>query len=102
MSCLGQIPSSCFPTSELFFGSDACRALQLKEGDKERDGEDPPEEIALIVFWQVRYNIALRQNEGEEMKRGGSSLVSRPDFFSLCRLYYIDMFIHYVSCDRWT
>ena len=88
MSCLGQIPSSCFPTSELFFGSDACRALQLKEGDKERDGEDPPEEIALIIFWQVRYNIALRQNEGEEMKRGALA-----SFLGLTSLVCVDCII---------
>jgi len=94
LSCLGQIPSSCFPTSELFFGSDACRALQLKEGDKERDGEDPPEEIALIVFWQVKFNIALRQNEGDQMKRGGSNLVSRLISFLLLLLLLLLFGLH--------
>ena len=69
---LDQISSGRFPTSELFFGSDAYRALQLKKEQKEEEGEKegkvPAEEIALIVIWQVSFTCS---SGGEKMVEQG-------------------------------
>ena len=75
LSCfvLDQIYSSRFPTSELFFGSDAYTALRLKEEWKEEEGEKegkvPAEEIALIVIWQVSFTCSSGGREDGEMRR---------------------------------
>ena len=71
VSLSSQISSSHFPTSELFFGSDAYRALQLKEEEKEEEeGEKvPAEEIALIVIWQVSLMCSSGRREDSEIRR---------------------------------
>ena len=79
VSLSSQISSSHFPTSELFFGSDAYRALQLKEEEKEEEeGEKvPAEEIALIVIWQVSLMCSSGRREDSEIRRKGNYMRRR-------------------------
>ena len=70
-SSFSQIPSHSFPVKEVLSGSEAFASLGVGPsprappqtegvGEGRRKGSRSKEEIALIVFWQVRENTLMR------------------------------------------